>query len=140
MNNTNTDDRIILFDGVCNFCSASVQFILRKEKKPDFKFAALQSDVGKNLIRKYAGSSPLPDSILYIRNGKIFAKSAAALRICLGLKGAWPLFIIFLIVPAFVRDFVYDLIARNRYTWWGKREACFLPTPEFRSRFLDSVD
>ena len=122
------------------FAAPAFSLFYEKKKKPVFKFAALQSDVGKNLIRKYAGSSPLPDSILYIRNGKIFAKSAAAPRICLGLKGAWPLFIIFLIVPAFVRDFVYDLIARNRYTWWGKREACFLPTPEFRSRFLDSVD
>jgi predicted DCC family thiol-disulfide oxidoreductase YuxK len=140
VNNSITKEHIVLFDGVCNFCNNSVQFILRKEKKPLFKFAALQSEIGKKLMQQFSSTSQLPDSIIYIRDGKVFSKSGAALRICLALKGAWPLLSIFLIVPYFVRDFVYDVVARNRYRWWGKRESCFLPTPEIRSRFLDSSD
>ena len=129
--------KIVLFDGLCNFCNSSVQFIIRKEKKPEIKFASLQSETGKKLLEEYQVSTKDISSIVFIKDGKAYQKTSAALRICLGLKGLYSALAFFLIFPPFTRNWLYNFIAKNRYKWWGKKESCEIPTPQLRSRFLD---
>jgi predicted DCC family thiol-disulfide oxidoreductase YuxK len=126
---------VILFDGVCNFCDASVQFILNRDPNEAFQFASLQSDAGQELLKKYNVPDNV-DSMILIENDKVYYKSAAALRISRHLKGAWKLLYALIIVPAPIRNIVYDLIARNRYKWFGQKESCMLPPPNVRKRFL----
>jgi predicted DCC family thiol-disulfide oxidoreductase YuxK len=126
---------IILFDGVCNLCNQSVQFIIKRDKKDYFRFAALQSEIGTDLLQQYH-VSPQSDSIVFIDNGKAYTKSSAALRICKGLSGLWPLMYAFIIIPPFLRNSIYNWIARNRYRWFGKKNACMIPTPALKSKFL----
>jgi predicted DCC family thiol-disulfide oxidoreductase YuxK len=128
--------RIILFDGVCNFCDSSVKFIIKRDPKGYFKFAPLQGETGRNLLKEFDLTENL-DSIVYIEDNRFYKKSAAALRICKSLKGAWRLFVILKILPSPIRDYFYDIIAKNRYKWFGKKDSCMIPTPEIRSRFLD---
>jgi predicted DCC family thiol-disulfide oxidoreductase YuxK len=127
---------IILFDGICNLCNSSVNFIIRHDKGNKFKFAALQSDIGNELVEKFSIDSKKTDSIILIKNEKYFIKSSAALRIARGLSGAYPLLFAFMIIPPFIRNLVYDYIARNRYKWYGKRESCMIPTQELKDKFL----
>ena len=127
---------IILFDGVCNFCNAAVNFVIKKDKNKHIKFAPLQSDAGIQLIKQYGLPANVMGSFLFIENGKMYNKSTAAFKVCRHLKGLWPLCYGFMIVPAFIRNAVYDWIAKNRYEWFGKRQACMIPTPEVRARFL----
>ncbi|MBT2695463.1 thiol-disulfide oxidoreductase DCC family protein [Bacillus sp. ISL-55] len=126
---------VILFDGVCNFCDASVQFILNRDPNETFHFASLQSEAGQELLKKYQVRDDV-DSMILIENEKVYYKSAAALRISRHLRGAWKLLYVFLIVPAPIRNIGYDLIARNRYKWFGQKESCMLPPPNVRKRFL----
>jgi predicted DCC family thiol-disulfide oxidoreductase YuxK len=128
---------IILFDGVCNLCNSSVQFILRRDKAGKFLFASLQSPVGQQYLQKFGLPADELHSFILIENGKAYSRSSAALRVLRQLGGGWKLFYAFRILPAFIRDGVYNLIARHRYRWFGKRESCWLPTPELKSRFLD---
>jgi predicted DCC family thiol-disulfide oxidoreductase YuxK len=128
---------IILFDGVCNLCNSSVQFILRRDKAGRFLFASLQSRVGQQYLQKFGLPADELHSFILIENGKAYSRSSAALRVLRQLGGGWKLFYVFRILPAFIRDGVYNLIARHRYQWFGKRESCWLPTPELKSRFLD---
>ena len=127
---------VILFDGVCNFCNGAVNFTIKRDKNKMIKFAALQSEVGRSLIRHYGLPENDMRSFLLIENGKLYSKSTAALKVCRYLKGLWPLCYGFIIVPAFIRNAVYDLIARNRYKWFGQKEECMVPTPDVRARFL----
>lgn len=128
--------RIILFDGVCNFCDASVQFIIKRDPANHFLFTSLQSEKGLELTKKYAIPEDV-DSLVLIENGKAFTKSSAALRIAKKLDGLWHLFFLFILVPRKIRDGVYNYVARNRYKWFGKKEdACMLPSPEQRKRFI----
>ncbi len=126
---------VILFDGECNFCDSSVQFIISRDPKGLFHYSSLQSDTGRELMRKYGVREDV-DSMVLIENGKVYYKSAAALRICRHLKGAWKLLYSLIIVPRPIRNAVYDVIARNRYKWFGKKESCMLPPPSIRKRFL----
>lgn len=127
---------IILFDGECNFCDSSVQFIIKRDPKGLFHFASLQSPTGQELQKKYGVPEDI-DSIVLIEKDKSYYKSAAALRICRHLKEAWKLFYGFIIVPRFIRNAAYDVIAKNRYKWFGKKEeSCMLPSPSVRKRFL----
>jgi predicted DCC family thiol-disulfide oxidoreductase YuxK len=126
---------VILFDGVCNFCDASVQFILDRDDKEMFRFASLQSEAGQELLKKYNVPDGV-DSMILIEDGKVYYKSAAALRISRHLKGAWKLLYALIIVPAPIRNLVYDLIAKNRFKWFGKKDSCMLPPPNVRKRFL----
>ncbi|MGE7602386.1 thiol-disulfide oxidoreductase DCC family protein [Peribacillus sp. NPDC097675] len=127
---------IILFDGECNFCDSSVQFIIKLDPKGLFQFASLQSPTGQVLQKKYGVPEDI-DSIILIEKGKAYYKSAAALRICRHLKGAWKLLSGFTIVPRPIRNAAYDIIARNRYKWFGKKEeSCMLPSASIRKRFL----
>lgn len=127
---------IILFDGVCNFCNGSVQFILKNDPVGHFRFASLQSDVGKKLLKQHGIINDI-NSFVLIEDNKYYVKSSAALRICRNLEGPWKFLYFFRFVPRPFRNFFYDLIAKNRYKWFGKTESCMLPSPEVRNRFLD---
>jgi predicted DCC family thiol-disulfide oxidoreductase YuxK len=127
---------IILFDGVCNFCNASVNFIIDRDKKGIFQFAALQSEIGQEILRKNGLNATTFDSIILINDKKVYQKSDAALEIARNLDGFWKIFYIFKIIPPFLRNSIYDLIAKNRYRFFGKSDTCRIPTPELRTRFL----
>lgn len=127
--------RIVLFDGECNFCDASVQFIIKRDKKAAFQFASLQSEVGQALIEKFAVPTHV-DSIVLIEGERYYMKSSAALKIARQLDGLWKLSYAAIVLPKPLRDAVYSYIAKNRYKWFGKKEACMLPTAEQRNRFL----
>jgi predicted DCC family thiol-disulfide oxidoreductase YuxK len=127
---------VILFDGVCNLCSGFVQFVIARDRARRFRFASLQSDAGRRCLEACGVAGRLPDSIVLIEDGAVFTRSAAALRIARRLGLPWSIAAAFVVVPPPVRDFVYDLVARNRYRWFGKRDVCLVPTPELRERFL----
>jgi len=127
---------VILFDGVCNLCNASILFIIKRDPKGIFKFASLQSEFSKELI---GNDNRTMTTLLLVEKGQVFRESTAALRIARELKGGWKLLYGLIILPAFIRDSVYRLIARNRYHWFGKKDQCMVPTPELRDRFLDSL-
>jgi predicted DCC family thiol-disulfide oxidoreductase YuxK len=127
---------IILFDGVCNLCNQSVQFVIRHDAKGRFRFAALQSSFGQSQLEKYQFNKEELLSVVLVVNNRVYDRSRAALEIARRLDGPWPLFYIFVIVPPFIRNFVYNRIARNRYKWFGKKDECMIPTPELRTRFI----
>jgi predicted DCC family thiol-disulfide oxidoreductase YuxK len=132
----NEKHAIVLFDGVCNFCNERINFIIRHDKKDYFRFAALQSDIGKKILADHGIEMADPDTFILVENGKTYDRTTAALRIVKHLDGLWPAMYAFIIVPAFLRDIVYRIIAKNRYKWWGERESCMMPTPEVRKKFL----
>lgn len=130
--------KLILFDGVCNLCNSSVQFIINHDKKNVFLFAALQSDIGERLIEVYHIDTNKTDSILlFSTEHGIYCKSTAALKIARHLQFPINILSIFMIIPPVIRNWVYDYIAKNRYKWYGKKEHCAIPTPELKSKFLD---
>ncbi len=134
----NEGNGIVLFDGVCNFCNSSVNFIIDHDPKNYFKFAALQSEAGEKLQREY-GIKPEDknlDSVLLIEGGKLHTHSTAGLRIARKLSGLWSFIYVLIAVPKPLRDFFYKLFAKNRYRLFGKQDACRLPSPEERARFL----
>ncbi|MGV2622280.1 UNVERIFIED_CONTAM: thiol-disulfide oxidoreductase DCC family protein [Halobacillus marinus] len=126
---------IVLFDGDCNFCDQSVQFIIKRDTKAHFRFASQQSDTGRRLMAEHNVSEDL-DSLILIDGSKAFDQSGAALRIAGKLNGGWKLAYGLLLIPKPLRDLVYKYIAKNRYRWFGKKEACTIPSPEIRQRFL----
>ena len=131
------DKKIILFDGVCNLCESSVQFIIKHDKKDVFRFVALQSDLGKKIIQ-YIGieSDNLDSIVLYNPGVAYFYKSNAAIEIARDLDGLFQFATIFRIIPSSIRNGIYDYIAKNRYRWYGKKEHCLLPTNELKAKFL----
>ncbi|MDE3248601.1 MAG: thiol-disulfide oxidoreductase DCC family protein [Bacteroidota bacterium] len=130
-------DKLILFDGVCNLCNRSVQFVIRHDPNARFHFASLQSATGQEVFTAFGLADQQLDSFVLLDNGKAYTQSTAALRVSAHLAGAWKLLYAFLIVPPFIRNAVYRWIARNRYQWFGKRDACMIPSPELSQRFLD---
>lgn len=128
---------IILFDGVCNLCSNSVQFIIERDPKRVFKFASLQSSYGQSQLEKFNLDRNSLYSIILIKEGEIYQRSDAALLIARELQGGWSFFYAFIIFPRFIRDLIYNFIAKNRYRFFGKKDACWIPTPELRNRFID---
>jgi len=126
---------IVLFDGVCNFCNGAVNFIIRHDQDGKFKFAPLQSQVGEEIKAKFGIGDDI-DSIVIIEDDQAFIRSDAALRIARGLGGIWSIGYAFIIVPRVIRDWFYKLFARYRYSLFGKKEVCMVPTPELRERFL----
>lgn len=127
---------IILFDGVCNFCNGSVNFIIERDTANYFKFAPLQSEVAQNLLKQHNIDKADTDSVILIENDAAFTHSTAALRVARKLDGAWSWFYVFIIVPQFIRDFFYKLFAKYRYRLFGKTEACMMPTPRIREKFI----
>jgi len=128
---------VILFDGVCNFCNSSVQFVIKRDPKNLFRFGALQGAYGQKVLANFNLPQNEFNSFILIQDGTLYTKSTAALRVAKQLSGAWPLLYFFIIIPPFIRNAVYNFIAQNRYRWFGKKEACILPTPQQRQLFLD---
>jgi predicted DCC family thiol-disulfide oxidoreductase YuxK len=126
---------IVLFDGVCNFCNGTVNFIIRHDRNGRFKFAPLQSGAGRELRAKYNINANV-DSIVLIENDDAFIRSTAALRIARGLGFPWSVAYLFIMLPAAIRDWFYELFAKHRYRLFGRKDACMVPTPEVRERFL----
>jgi predicted DCC family thiol-disulfide oxidoreductase YuxK len=136
----NKAHKILLFDGVCNLCNASVLFVIRRDKKKEIKYAAIQSKQGKMLLQQYHIEEAYLGSLIFIEDGKVYLKSTGALRLCKYLKGLWPALYLFIFVPALIRNAVYDFVAKNRYQWFGKKETCMVPTVELKSLFLDDEE
>lgn len=129
-------NRIILFDGVCNFCNSSVQFIIKRDSTELYQFASLQGSIGRELLKKHGLKEDLNTFVL-IEGNHSYIKSDAALRICRNLSGLYPVLSIFRIVPSPIRDILYNVIAKNRYKWFGRKDSCMIPSPDVRDRFLD---
>ena len=128
-------DNVILFDGECHFCDRSVQFIIKRDPNGRYLFASLQSDIGRELLKKHRVSAHI-DSLVLIEDGHYYVKSTAALRICRNLTAMWKIMHTLIIIPAPIRDFFYDVFAKNRYKWFGKKDQCELPSPDIKKRFL----
>lgn len=129
--------KIILFDGVCNLCNSSINYVIDNDKKDIFRFVSLQSDLGET-IQEYLGleDKSLDTIILYVPDKAYYIKSTAAIKIMNEFSGLWKLTQIFLIFPSPIRDLVYNYVAKNRYRWYGRQESCRIPTPELRTKFL----
>lgn len=128
---------ILLFDGVCNLCNNSVQFIIRHDKNAKIKFASLQSEIGQELLQKHNLDTTSLQSLVLIENGKAFTHSTGALKVARLLDGGWTLLYGFIVIPAFIRNAVYRFIGKNRYRWFGKKDHCMIPTPDLKARFLN---
>ncbi|RZS98418.1 thiol-disulfide oxidoreductase DCC family protein [Cecembia calidifontis] len=131
---------IVLFDGVCNLCNNAVDFIIKRDKNNAFKFAALQDKAVKSLFDSFQIKQDYLDSLILIRQDKVYYRSRAALEISKKLSGLWPLLYGFIIIPAFLRDPIYDWIAKNRYKWFGKKDTCRIPTKKELDKFLTDKD
>lgn len=139
INSIPKDKQLILFDGICNLCNSSVLYVIKRDKKDKFLFAPLQSDTGKAVIKKFNIDTEKTDSILLYNPKKdsLTYKSTAALLVARHLGLPTNILSLFLIVPAFIRNWVYNYIAKNRYKWYGKKESCMIPTPELKAKFMD---
>ncbi len=127
---------VIYFDGVCNLCSRSVQFILHRDRRKIFRFASLQGEAGKKMLLANHMSPDQYNSFILQEDGRLYTKSTGALRVLKLLGGGWSCLYVFILVPAFLRDLIYRFISANRYAWFGKKEVCWLPKPEWNDRFL----
>ena len=134
--NITKDKSIILFDGVCNLCNSSVNFIIKNDKKQTFLFTSLQSDAAKEILLQFSSKKIDFKSILLIKNGIIYDKSTAVLLIIKQLSNYYKFLYAFIIIPAFIRDIVYNFIAKHRYNWFGKDESCMIPSASLKNRFL----
>lgn len=134
---TAAEPPLILFDGDCNLCHGAVQFVLRRDPRGRFRFAALQSAAGRAALAR-AGAGAAPDSVVVVDRGRVRTKSAAALAIARGLRFPWPLAALLWLVPRPLRDFAYDFVARRRHRWFGRRRQCWVPAAAVRARFLDA--
>lgn len=128
---------VVLFDGVCNLCNKSVQFIIRRDKKDQFRFAALQGKTGQAILARHGLPPDSFNSFVLSEGDNIYTHSTGALRMLKKLGGPWSLLYGFIIVPRFIRDGIYKWIARNRYRWFGRQESCMIPTPALKNKFLD---
>jgi predicted DCC family thiol-disulfide oxidoreductase YuxK len=129
---------VILFDGVCNLCNGVVKLVIRQDKKGHFKFAALQSAAGQKLLENHQLPQKEFESFLLIQNGRVYQQSDAALQVARRFSWYWQWVQVLWLVPRPLRNAVYRFIARNRYRWFGKQEACMLPTPSNKQRFLEA--
>ena len=127
---------IVLFDGVCNFCNGAVNFVIEHDRSGYFKFAPLQSEIGEQMIAKYRIEKAETDSVVLVEDDKVYLRSSAALRIARKLGGIWSWAYALIIIPSPIRDIAYRLFAKYRYRLFGKQDACMMPTPEIRARFL----
>jgi predicted DCC family thiol-disulfide oxidoreductase YuxK len=136
MSGDSTEGPIILFDGVCNLCHGAVRFVIRRDPNASLRFAPLESGLARRLVRERAGHEPPADSILLVDEGELYQRSDAVLRIAARLRSPWPAIALLRAVPRPLRDAAYDYVARNRYRWFGRKQACPVPEPEMRDRFL----
>jgi predicted DCC family thiol-disulfide oxidoreductase YuxK len=127
---------IVFFDGVCNLCNASIDFILKRDTKNLFLVGALQEDFSKKILSNYSVKQDYLESLILLEENQIYFKSTAALRIARHLKGLWPIFYLLIALPVWIRDPVYDWIGRNRYRWFGKKNTCRIASPDEQAKFL----
>ena len=132
-------NRIILFDGLCNLCSWSVQFIIARDPDAQFRFASIQSPIGEEILANLHIAPDALDSFVLIDGAECLSKSDAALRVARHLSGWWPMLAVFSVLPRRVRDWAYGVVARHRFRWFGVRSSCMIPTADIRSRFLEEV-
>lgn len=128
---------LVLFDGVCHLCNGFVQFVIARDPAGRFQFGALQTPSARRVLDLHDTPDPLPDTLVLVDQGRVFTRSTAVLRIARHLTFPWPLAYAFLAVPRPLRDWIYAIVARHRYQWFGKREHCMVPTPAIRARFID---
>jgi predicted DCC family thiol-disulfide oxidoreductase YuxK len=133
----NMPTNLVLFDGVCNLCNSSVQLLLRIDKENRLTFGSFQSDTAQSLLKQHGINKELINSIVFIRQDKIYMESTAILQICHTIGGWWKIIYLLMLIPPFIRNGIYHIIARNRYRWFGKRESCMIPSPSLKSRFID---
>jgi len=136
MNSNQNQKAIILFDGVCNFCNSSVNFIIKHDTKDHFRFTPLQSEKAKTLLQEFNENETGLDSIVLIENNKLYKRSTASLKITKQLRRPYSLLYLFIIIPSFLRDPIYNFIAKNRYKWFGKKDVCMIPTPAVKDKFI----
>lgn len=129
-------ERIVLYDGVCNLCDTSVNFIIEHDPDARFMFAPMQEPAGQALLKQHGLEGLDMSSFVLLKGGKIYLRSSAWMHIVRDLKGPWKALAVFGIVPSFLRDAVYNYIGANRYKWFGKKDMCLMPTPDIRKRFL----
>ena len=134
---TQQRDAIVLFDGVCNLCSRSVTFIIEHEREPTIRFASVQSAAGARLLQHHGLDPTDVKTFVLIVGATAYTRSTAAIRVARRLRGAWRLLAVLWIVPRPLRDLAYNLVARNRYRWFGRRDSCMVPTPALRARFIE---
>lgn len=127
---------ILLFDGVCNLCNSSIHWVIDRDRAEQFQFASLQSDFSKQKLKQFGVKNEDLNTVVLIDGDRVFKRSSAALEVLKKLGGGWQLLYVFKIIPAPIRDVVYNWIAKNRYRWFGKEDSCRIPTPELKSRFL----
>jgi predicted DCC family thiol-disulfide oxidoreductase YuxK len=137
MENIASDKKIVLFDGVCNLCNKSVQFILKRDKKNQFLFGSLQGSFAQGLLLSFGLPMDQMHSILLVENNQVYSRSESVLRILKSLGGVWSLAYALILIPAFLRDGVYNWIAKNRYHWFGRSQTCPLPKKEWEEKFLN---
>jgi predicted DCC family thiol-disulfide oxidoreductase YuxK len=132
----NYEKPVVFFDGVCNLCSSIVQFIIKHDRKEKFLFCALQSEKAKMILNNLNYNISLTDTIVLYEKGMLFTRSTATLKIIRRMKGLYPLLYIFIIIPKPLRNYAYNLIAKKRYKWFGKKDSCMVPIPELQNRFI----
>lgn len=130
------NDRLVLFDGVCNFCNFWIQFALKRDRQEKLKFGSLQGETAQQILPNYGIDPSILTSVIFIDKGIVYKESAAALRVCAYLDGGWKLLYAMIIIPAFIRDGIYKWIGKNRYRWFGQKETCMIPTAAQRKRFV----
>ena len=130
-------EKVVLFDGVCNLCQTSVQMLIQWDNQKTLKFASLQSEFGQKLLKDLEIDQENFKTFIYLRNKQVYTRSTAALEVIGDLGGGWKLLRLLYVFPKFIRNGVYDFISAHRYKWFGKKESCWLPTPELKARFLD---
>jgi predicted DCC family thiol-disulfide oxidoreductase YuxK len=130
-------NRLVLFDGVCNFCNFWIQFALKRDTQEKLMFGSLQGETAQHLLPQYNIDPAIITSVIFIEDGVAYRESTAALKVCRHLNGGWKLIYALIVIPAFIRDGIYKWIGRNRYKWFGKQESCMLPTAAQRKRFVD---
>lgn len=134
---TNNTNPVILFDGVCNLCNSTVLFVIKHDPKKLFRFASIQGDYGQQILKQFHLPPNSLGSFILLDKNQIYTKSTGALKVAKKLSGAWPIVYSFIIVPSFIRNAVYDFIAKNRYKWFGKKESCAIPSPELKALFYN---
>ena len=129
--------KVILFDGVCNLCNGTVYWVIARDIKNQFHFASLQSPFGKQVLQNFGLADEYMNSIIFLDNNEIYMRSSAVLRILKHLGSFYQTAYVFILIPEFLRNAVYNFIAKNRYRWFGKKETCMVPTPKLKSKFIE---
>ena len=131
------ENPLVLFDGVCNLCNSSVQFIIKNDPAGYFKFAPLQSEKGQEILKRFNMKTDDYDTFILYKNGQIYTRSTGVLHVLKHFNNYYRFFYFFIIIPSFIRDYLYNFVAGNRYRFFGRKDACMIPTPELKARFIN---